>query len=75
MRVSKSSNEQVAETNANGKYVCGLKKKDNTKSEHREFDEIKDAAMWLLQNPTWGIRMNLGWSLIHRDVAIESDRI
>ncbi|MCZ4271100.1 hypothetical protein [Maritalea porphyrae] len=74
MKIFKHSSEQVAERSSKtGKFVCGLKKKNTEDSEYVEFQKIEDAATWLCNNPTWGIRMNPGWSLIHRDIVIDRD--
>ena len=71
MKISKSSSNQQAEPNTAGVFVVGSKNSDNTKTEYREFKKIEEAASWLCLNPTWGIRMNPGWSLIYLDIVID----
>jgi hypothetical protein len=36
----------------------------------REFEEIEAAAIFLLKNPTWGIRMNPGSAIVYRNIEI-----
>jgi hypothetical protein len=73
MKIYKSTSNQIAEKDGSGFFVCGLKKKDKTLSKYVSFPTIEEAASFLLSNPTWGIRMNPNWSLIHRDIVIERD--
>lgn len=68
-----TSDQVAAKEAVSGKYVCGLKNNDNSKSRYEKFDRIEDAAAWLCANPDWGVRMNPGWSLIHRDLVIDRD--
>jgi hypothetical protein len=73
VRIYKSSTDHFADKDGDGFYVCGFKKKNNDESQYERFRSIEDAAVWLCKNPTWGIRMNPGWSLIHRGIVIERD--
>lgn len=73
MRIYKKSSDQIAERDSDGNFVCGLKKKDNSLSKYEYFRTLEEAAAWLCTNSDWGIRMNPGWSLIHRDIVIDRD--
>ena len=73
MRIVKKATGQIAEKDSKGFYVCGLKKDDKSKTAYKNFSTIEDAAIWLIENPEWGIRMNPNWSLIYGDIAIERD--
>lgn len=42
----------------------------NEKSAARSFALIEEAAIFLLTNPTWGIRMNPGSAIIYRGIQI-----
>jgi hypothetical protein len=42
----------------------------NTLDEAKEFEQIEDAAVFLINNPTWGIRMNPGVAIIYRNIEI-----
>lgn len=77
MKIVKKSMGQVADTDAGGNFVCELKKQDpvtgKSKSIFQRFASIEDAAVWIIENPKWGIRMNPGWSLVYREILIERD--
>lgn len=73
MRIYKASTGQFAEPDTDGYFVVGLKKKDNTLTKYERFLTVEAAGAWLCGNPDWGIRMNPGWSLVHRDIVIERD--
>lgn len=53
-------------------YKC-FPKSTNDKTEAKEFTDIKDAAIFLLSNRGWGIRMNPGSAIIYDGINIALD--
>lgn len=51
-------------------YKC-FPPSSNTLANAIEFTDIRDAAVFLLQNPDWGIRMNPGSAIKYQDIVIE----
>ncbi len=43
----------------------------NTVDEAREFAKLEDAAVFLIRNRGWGIRMNPGSSIIYDNIVID----
>lgn len=51
-------------------YHC-YPKSTNLKKDRQEFRTVEDAAVFLIRNPSFGIRMNPGSAIIYRDIVIE----
>ena len=54
-------------------FVCGPKGRNKT-SDERVFSTLREAAAFLCENESWGIRMNPEWDLVFRDIVIERDK-
>ncbi|WP_156122188.1 hypothetical protein [Aureimonas altamirensis] len=46
---------------------------NNEISTAREFSSLEEAAIFLIENTGWGIRMNPGASIIYNNIQIELD--
>lgn len=53
-------------------YLC-FPKSSNIRATARQFTDIRDAALFLISNPGWGIRMNPGAGIIYRGINIYLD--
>jgi hypothetical protein len=49
-------------------YKC-FPRSDNMNG--KEFATVEEAAVFLIRNPGWGIRMNPGAAIIYRGIQIE----
>ena len=56
----------------NGNFDC-YPISTNEKREARIFTTVEDAAIFLLSNPAWGIRMNPGSAIVYRGIQISRD--
>jgi hypothetical protein len=45
----------------------------NLASQAEEFEKVEDAAVFLLRNPSWGIRMNPGSAIVYNNITISRD--
>lgn len=52
-----------------GVYKC-FPPSENENTHAQEFSTIQEAAIFLIQNPSWGIRMNPGSAIKYRDIQI-----
>jgi hypothetical protein len=52
-----------------GTYKC-FPKNTNTVDDARIFNDLRDAAIFLLRNPEWGIRMTPGSAILYEDIHI-----
>lgn len=79
MRIYSSVTNQEAyrvKDKASGRlrFDCYLRNRpDNKKIHAHSFDELRDAAIFLLTNPGCGIRMNPGTAIVNEHVVIELD--
>ena len=42
----------------------------NLTADSREFENIEEVAVFLTQNPSWGVRMNPGAAIIYENIRI-----
>ncbi len=56
------------------RYDCYLQHRpNNEKAQAHSFENLKDAAIFLLNNPGTGIRMNPGSAIVSENLVIELD--
>lgn len=51
-------------------YKC-FPRSDNEVANAKEFATIEEAAIFMIRNPGWGIRMNPGSAIIYNGIQIE----
>ncbi len=69
IRSGKGASAQEAYKVGNRFYKC-FPISNNVVVNAKEFESIEDAAVFLIQNPTWGIRMNPGSAIIYKNIEI-----
>ncbi len=79
MRVYSSKTGQEAfavrdQKHHTAQYDCYLPERPNNEKKHaHSFDDLRDAARFLLDHPGTGIRMNPGNAIVCENVVIELD--
>jgi hypothetical protein len=79
VRIYSSETEQVAyrvrdQHAGTLRYDCYLQDRPNNEKIHaHSFDQIEDAARFLIDNPDSGIRMNPGTAIINTHIVIARD--
>jgi hypothetical protein len=53
-------------------YKC-FPRSTNLAEQAEEFEKIDDAAVFLIRNPDWGIRMNPGSAIVYNNITISRD--
>ncbi|MER9233980.1 hypothetical protein NKI56_18070 [Mesorhizobium sp. M0622] len=54
-----------------GAHFKCFPRSDNGVANAREFATIEEAAIFMIKNPGWGIRMNPGSAIIYNGIQIE----
>lgn len=54
-----------------GTHFKCFPRSDNEVANAREFATIEEAAIFMIKNPGWGIRMNPGSGIIYNGIQIE----
>ena len=58
-----------AKRHSDGTYHC-YPKSENNKTKRKTFETLIDAALFLIENPDWGIQMSSGGGIIYKDIVI-----
>lgn len=53
-----------------GKAFACFPRSENQKAFAKEFPTVEQAAVFLIENPAWGIRMNPGAAIIYSGIQI-----
>ncbi len=55
---------------ADGTYKCFAKSRNERDGGERIFDDLREAAEFLVANPDWGIVMEPNYGIIYEDIVI-----